>query len=239
MAQYVYGKNVVKQILHDNKKINLLYLTNDQRELEQEARGKGIRVEKVDRKQLDKISNQGNHQGVIAVIDDYKIFTIDEILSRIPSEKMGLLVMLDELEDPHNLGAVLRTADAVGVDGIIIKKNNAVGLTPTVAKVSAGAIETVPVAMVTNCTQTLKMLKEKGYWVVGTDMNNAQDYRQPKYDTPLVVVIGNEGKGISRLVKEECDFMVELPMVGEISSLNASVACGILLYEVFNKRFPL
>lgn len=239
MAQYVYGKNVIQQILQDNKKINVLYISGDQKQIEQETKRKGIRVEKVDKKYLDKLSNNGNHQGVIANIDDYKTYTIEEILDSIPSDKKGLLVLLDELEDPHNLGAVLRTADAVGVDGIIIKKNNAVGLTPTVAKVSVGAIETVKVAMVTNCTQTLKMLKQKGYWVVGTDMKNAQDYRKPQYDTPLVVVIGNEGKGITRLVKEECDYMVKLPMVGEISSLNASVACGILLYEVYNKRFPL
>lgn len=239
MAQYVYGKNVVQQILQDNKKINTLYISGDLKQIEVLAKQKGVRVEKVDKKTLDKLSNQGNHQGVIASIDDYKTYSIEEILATIPSDRKGLLILLDEIEDPHNLGAVLRTADAVGADGVIIKKNNAVGLTPTVAKVSVGAIETVKVAVVTNCTQTLKALKQNGYWVVGTDMKNAQDYRQPNYDTPLVVVIGNEGKGITRLVKEECDYMVKLPMVGEISSLNASVACGILLYEVYNKRFPL
>lgn len=239
MAQYVYGKNVVQQILKDNKKIDVMYLSENQKELEQAARKKGIRIEKVDRKQLDKLSKNGNHQGVVAKVEEYKTVTVEKILSDIPEGKLGFLVLLDELEDPHNLGAILRTADAVGVDGVIIKKNNAVGLTSTVAKVSVGAIDTVPVADVVNLTQTLKQLKEKGYWVVGTDMMNAQDYRQPKYDTPIVLVIGNEGKGISRLVKEECDFLVKLPMVGKISSLNASVACGILMYEVFNKRFPL
>lgn len=239
MAQYVYGKNVIQQILHDNKKIEVLYVSDNQRDIEQAAIKKGIRVEKTDRKHLDRLSKNGIHQGVVAKIEEYKTFSIDEILSRIPEGKLGFLVLLDELEDPHNLGAILRTSDAVGADGVIIKKNNAVGLTPTVAKVSVGAIDTVPVADVTNLTQTLKYLKEKGYWVVGTDMKNAQDYRQPKYDTPIVLVIGNEGKGISRLVKEECDFLVKLPMVGEISSLNASVACGILMYEVYNKRFPL
>ncbi|MEG0077865.1 23S rRNA (guanosine(2251)-2'-O)-methyltransferase RlmB [Anaerorhabdus sp.] len=239
MAQYIYGKNMVQQLLKDNKKIDVLYVLDNQKDIEQAGRKKGIRIERVDRKHLDKLAEGGNHQGVIAKVEEYKTVSIDQILSTIPEDKLGFLVMLDELEDPHNLGAILRTADAVGVDGIIIKKNNAVGLTSTVAKVSAGAIETVPVADVTNLTQTLKQLKDKGYWVVGTDMKNAQDYRQPKYDTPIVLVIGNEGKGISRLVKEECDFLVKLPMVGEISSLNASVACGILMYEVYNKRFPL
>ena len=151
----------------------------------------------------------------------------------------GLIVMLDELNDPHNLGAILRTCDCVGADGVIIKKNNAVGLNSTVAKVSVGAINTVKVASVTNLTKTIDYLKKQGYWVYGTGFEKAIDYREPDYDHNVVVVIGNEGKGITRLVKDNCDYIVKLPMVGKISSLNASCATAVLLYEVFNKRFPL
>ena len=150
----------------------------------------------------------------------------------------GMLIMLDELEDPHNLGAILRTADAVGADGVIFKKNNAVGLTPAAAKVSAGAIDTVKCACVTNLSRTCEDLKKKGWWIVGADMDG-QDYRALHYDVNTVLVIGNEGKGISRLLSKQCDYIVSLPMVGKITSLNASVSAGILMYEIFSKRHPL
>ena len=146
--------------------------------------------------------------------------------------------MLDELEDPHNLGAVLRTADAVNADGVIIKKTHSAGLTPTVAKVSAGAIDTVKVAAVTNLTNACKELKKQGYWIVGADMDGV-DYRTLNYDFHTVLVIGNEGKGISRLVRENCDHIVSLPMRGTISSLNASVSAGILMYGIDAKRNPI
>ena len=146
--------------------------------------------------------------------------------------------MLDSLEDPHNLGAILRTCDAIGADGVIIGKHRSVGLTSTVAKVSTGAIEHVKVAAVTNLRTALDELKEAGYWVIGTDAHEAIDYRDVRCDMPLVVVIGSEGKGISRLVLEACDYKVALPMVGHVTSLNASVAAGILLYQVYNARNP-
>ena len=146
--------------------------------------------------------------------------------------------MLDELSDPHNLGAILRTADAVGADGVIFKKTNAVGLTPTVAKVSVGAIDTVKCASVTNLSRTCEELKEQGWWIIGADMDGV-DYRSLDYDMNVVLIIGNEGKGMSRLLEKQCDYIVSLPMVGKISSLNASVSAGVLMYEIFNKRFPL
>lgn len=239
MAQYVYGKNVVKRLLEDKSKIYEIYLSIDDEYINKLAKKSNIKLIKMDKKKLDKLVNSTNHQGVIAKIDEYKTTDLNDILSSVPRNEKGLIIVLDEIEDPHNLGAILRSADCVGVHGVIIKKNNAVGLTPTVAKVSAGAINTVKVASVTNISTTLKQLKDEGYWVVGTDMENAQDYRALKYDTNIVLVIGNEGKGISPLVKKQCDFMVKLPMVGNITSLNASVASGILLYEIYNKRFPL
>lgn len=241
MAQYIYGKNVCMQRISDGKPVREIILLDGMkdRQLFEMAKKKHIPVEFADRKKLDTLSKGGKHQGVICVIDEYKTVTVDAILSRIPEGKLPLLVMLDQLEDPHNLGAILRTCDAVGADGVIIKKNNSVGLNATVAKVSTGAIETIPVAEVANLSQTLEDLKKKGYWVYGTDAANSVDYRRPAYDTPVVLVIGSEGKGISRLVKEHCDQMICLPMEGSVTSLNASVACGILLYAIFAKRFPL
>ena len=239
MAQYVYGKNVVKRLLEDKTKIYELYLSYNDDSIIKLAKSLNIKLIRQDRKQLDKLVGTDNHQGIIAKIDEYKTVEVSDILKKVPESEYGLIIVLDELEDPHNLGAILRSADAVGAHGVIIKKHNQVGLTPTVAQVSAGAINTVLVSSVTNISMTLKDLKDKGYWIVGTDMENAQDYRKLKYDMNIVVVIGNEGKGISPLVKKQCDFMVKLPMRGKISSLNASVATGILLYEIYNKRFPL
>ena len=147
--------------------------------------------------------------------------------------------MLDGLEDPHNLGAILRTCDALEVDGVIIGKNRSVGLTPTVAKVSTGAIDYVRVAQVTNLSRTLDDLKKQGFWVVGCDLDNSQDYRAIDYNMPLVIVIGSEGFGISRLVKKNCDMNVVLPMNGHVTSLNASVATAVILYQVYSSRHPL
>lgn len=238
MAQYLYGKNVVKQLLYDKSDIQKLYLAVKDSQIEQLASKNHIKIEKVDKAFLDKVCKTANHQGVAVLKNEYKEYTVEQIVNS-ASGHNGLIVMLDELNDPHNLGAILRTCDCVGVDGVIIKKNNAVGLNSTVAKVSVGAIDTVKVASVTNLTKTLDYLKEQGYWVYGTGFEKAIDYREPNYDHNVVLVIGNEGKGITRLVKENCDYIVKLPMVGKISSLNASCATAVLLYEVFNKRFPL
>ncbi len=237
----IYGKNTVLQLLKDGRKMSRVFLAENTKlpQLESEAKKRRIPVKICSRKELDQLTEGGIHQGIAVEVEDYKTRTIGEVLNMIPKGKLPLLVMLDGLEDPHNLGAILRTCDAVGADGIIIGKHRSVGLTATVAKVSTGAIDTIPVAQVTNLTQTLKMLKQKGYWVCGTEMKNAIDYRQGKYDTPLVLVIGSEGFGVSKLVKSECDYMVTLPMVGQVSSLNASVACGILLYEIYSKRNPI
>lgn len=154
-------------------------------------------------------------------------------------DEPAFIIILDGLEDPHNLGAILRTADAAGVDGIIIRKDRAVGLTSTVAKLSTGAIEHVPVACVSNLTVAINQLKEAGLWIAGTDANEAQDYRTLDAQLPLGLVIGSEGKGISRLVREACDFKVYLPMRGHVTSLNASVAAALLMYEIYNKRNPI
>lgn len=237
MGQYVYGKNVVKQLLQDEKKIYEIILLEGFRDKELEGNIKARKIPCVymNRKKMDQ-KLEGNHQGIAALIDEYKTYDIDTLINSIPENKIPLLVMLDGIEDPHNLGAILRTCDCVGADGVIIGKHRNVGLTPTVAKVSTGAIDTVKVSQVTNLSKTLQYLKTKGYWVAGTDMHNASNYTDANYDMPLVLVIGSEGSGISPLVRKNCDFCIKLPMVGKVTSLNASVACGILLYEIYSQR---
>ncbi len=238
MAQFVYGKNVVKELLNSDSEILEILLSNKDEMIERLSKAKGIRISYVDKKVLNDKAKTNKHQGVVALIKDFKTYSLKEILDDIPEEDLGLLILLDELEDPHNLGAILRNADAVGANGIIYKKSNSVSLSASVAKVSAGAINNIKCAAVTNLARTIEELKEKGYWVVGTDMGG-QDYRSLEYDFPVCLVIGNEGKGMSRLVKEKCDYIVGIPMKGTVSSLNASVSSGILLYEILNKRFPL
>ena len=240
MAQYVYGKNVVMQMLKNQSEIQTLYLVSGTKnpEIEKEAQKNGVKISFVPKVKMDAMAKNGKHQGVVAQIKEYKTYSMEEILAAIPSGKQPLLVMLDGLEDPHNLGAILRTCDCVGVDGVIIGKHRSVSLTPTVAKVSTGAIDTVKVAQVTNLTQTLKDLKQLGYWVVGADGYQATDYRKVDYNMPVVLVIGSEGFGISRLVQKECDYCVSIPMVGEVSSLNASIGTAVLLYQIYSQRFP-
>lgn len=242
MTQYVYGKNVVKQLLSDHKKIYELLLLegSKEKELVELAKQQQVPIKMVGRKRLDQVCEGMNHQGIAACIDEYKVYELEELLQEIPEGKQPLLVMLDGLEDPHNLGAILRTCDCIGADGVIIGKNRSVKLTPTVAKVSTGAIDTVKVAMVTNLSQSIKTLKKQGYWVAGADMDQTSiDYRLASYDVPLVLVIGSEGFGISSLVKKNCDYFIHLPMCGTVTSLNASVATAVLLYQIYNQRNPL
>ena len=240
MSQYVYGKNVVSSMLKDKREILTLFLLEGRKDSETVnlAKAQNIKIRYVSKAELDRLV-QGNHQGYIAEVREYKTYSIEEIVSAIPKGKQPLIVALDSLQDPHNLGAILRTMSCVGGDGVIIEKNRSVSLNGTVAKVSVGAIEKIKVAQVTNLAQTLRKLKELGFWVIGTDVNQAQDYRRVRYDMPVVLVIGSEGTGMRRLISDTCDLKIKLPMEGDIGSLNASVACGILLYQIYSQRFPL
>lgn len=241
MTQFVYGKNVVKTLLSQDTRIHEIIIADtmkDERFISM-IRQADIPLKTMGRKKMDALLKCDNHQGVAAKIDDYKTYELDELLASIPKHKTPLLVMLDGLEDPHNLGAILRTCDCVGADGVIIGKHRNVKLTPTVAKVSTGAIHTVKVSMVTNLSAAIKQLKKNGFWVVGADFENSVDYRKGTYDVPLVLVIGSEGFGISPLVHKNCDYCVRLPMEGTVSSLNASVATAVLLYQIHSSRNPL
>ena len=203
------------------------------------AKERNVLVQFVPKQKIDQISKE-NHQGVIAQVAAYQYAEIEDLFNRAAEKgEDPFFLILDELEDPHNLGSILRTADAAGVHGIIIPKRRAVGLTATVAKLSTGAIEYVPVARVTNIARTIDELKERGVWVFGTDVEKSQDYRRMDTTLPLAIVIGSEGKGIGRLIREKCDFLIHLPMSGHVTSLNASVAAALLMYEVHRKRSPL
>ena len=222
MSNYVYGKNSFFEAL-DNGRIIKAYVLSDDL-----IKHKGIPYEVVDRKTLNRMSKDHNHQGYIGEVKEFVMSSVEEMIK----DKDGLIVILDGLQDVHNLGAIIRTCECAGVDGVIYKSHNAVKVNDTVAKVASGALEYMKVAEVGNLVNTIKMLKKKGYWVVGSDGSATQMYTDLKYDMNTVLVIGSEGKGMSRLVKEECDYIVKLPMEGHVTSLNASVAAGILIYNI-------
>lgn len=243
--EYIVGKNPVLEILRSGRSVNKIWvaegsLKGPMNQIIGMAKEAKIQVQFVPKKKLDQVAEGESHQGVIAFAAAYDYVEVEDILKK--AEEKGepaFLLILDEIEDPHNLGSILRTADVVGAHGVIIPKRRAVGLTSTVAKSSAGAMEYVPVARVTNIVRTMEELKEKGVWMAGTDASGEQDFRQAKYDMPIGLIIGSEGKGMSRLVKETCDFTVRLPMVGHVTSLNASVAGALLMFEVFRQRHPV
>lgn len=236
------GRNAVTEALKSGRGINKLWIASGDREgsvaeIATLAKERGIVVQYVERAKIEALAGGHRHQGVLAYVAPVPYAELDDILKA--AEEKGeapFLVLLDELEDPHNLGALLRTADATGVHGILIPKRRSVSLNATVAKTSAGAVEYVPVARIGNIAQTLKKLKEKGFWVAGADMDGEKAYYEADLTGPLVLVVGSEGRGMSRLTKEACDFIVSMPMVGRINSLNASVAGSILMYESMRQR---
>lgn len=242
--EWLIGKNPITEAFRSGRAINKLFIgdyvkTNTIDEIQTLAKKQGTLIKRVPKQKLDQLAS-GKHQGLVAAVAAYDYASIDDLFAKAEEkEELPFFILLDGIEDPHNLGSILRTADAAGVHGVIIPKNRAVGLTSVVAKTSAGAIEYVPVVRVTNMAQTIDELKARNVWVVGTDMDADKDYRELEGDLALALVIGNEGKGISRLVRDKCDWTVNLTMKGQVSSLNASVACGILMYEVFRKRNPL
>jgi 23S rRNA (guanosine2251-2'-O)-methyltransferase len=242
--EYIIGRNPVIEALRSKRQIHKIWIAEHSTKGQAQkiitlAKDKGVSVQFVPKKKLDQMFT-GNHQGVAAQVASYHYSDLEELFQRAHNRNEApFFLLLDEIEDPHNLGSIMRSADAVGAHGIIIPKRRAVGLTQAVAKASTGAIEYIPVVRVTNLARTIDELKERGLWVVGTDAKGAEDYRTLDGTMPLALVIGSEGKGIGRLIKEKCDFLVKIPMVGQVTSLNASVAAGLLMYEVYRKRHPL
>lgn len=236
------GRNPVLEALRAGREIDKIMILKGEREgsivrIAALAKEKGIVVQEVEKQKLNALSVTHAHQGVIAFCAAANYKTVEELLA-IAEEKgePPFLLLLDEINDPHNLGSLLRTANCAGVHGVIIPKRRAVGLTATVAKASAGAVEYVPVAKVTNLSQTIDRLKEAGVWIAGADMDGEATFTKANLDGAICLVIGNEGDGIGALVKKKCDFLVKIPMKGEINSLNASVAGSLLMYEVVRQR---
>lgn len=237
----IEGRNPIIEALKNNRPIEKIMVNKASKEgsikkILAMAKENKVIIQEVDRHKLDEMSESHAHQGVIAITSDYRYYDLDEILE-IPRQngEDPFFIILDGITDPHNLGSIIRTADAVGAHAVIIPKRRSVQITPIVAKASAGAVEYLPVCKVTNIVNTIKTLKENGLWIAAVDMDG-QTFYQQNLGGPLGLVVGSEGEGISRLVKQNCDFTVSMPMSGNVTSLNASVAGGILLYEVYRQR---
>ena len=237
----IEGRNPIIEALKNNRPIEKIMVNKASKEgsikkILAMAKENKVIIQEVDRHKLDEMSESHAHQGVIAITSDYRYYDLDEILE-IPRQngEDPFFIILDGITDPHNLGSIIRTADAVGAHAVIIPKSRSVQITPIVAKASAGAVEYLPVCKVTNIVNTIKTLKENGLWIAAVDMDG-QTFYQQNLGGPLGLVVGSEGEGISRLVKQNCDFTVSMPMSGNVTSLNASVAGGILLYEVYRQR---
>lgn len=241
MSEQIEGRNAVMEAFRSGQVIDKLFILDGcqdgpVRSIAREARKKDTIINYVPKERLDQLSQTGSHQGVIAQIAAYEYSTVEDILEKAREKgEPPFIFLLDNIEDPHNLGSIIRTANLAGAHGVIIPKRRAVGLTATVAKTSAGALNYTPVAKVTNLGKTIDELKEAGIWFVCADMDGDRMY-DLNLKGPIGMVIGNEGEGVSRLIREKCDFTAAIPMKGDIDSLNASVAAGILAYEIVRQR---
>ncbi|UZW14010.1 23S rRNA (guanosine(2251)-2'-O)-methyltransferase RlmB [Clostridium pasteurianum] len=238
----VEGRNAVIEALKSDRTVEQILIAKGDNEgsinvIYALAKEKHIVVKEVDRKKLDQMSDTGVHQGVIAIVTPYKYFEIDDIINYAESKgEKPFIIILDEIEDPHNLGSIIRSAEICGAHGIIIPKRRNVGITPIVYKAAAGAVEYMKVVKVTNINSTIDILKKKGIWIYGADMEGKSYCYENNFLGATALVIGSEGKGISKLTKEKCDVLVKIPMIGKITSLNASVAAGIIMYEVLRQK---
>ena len=237
----IFGRNPVIEAIKSGKEIEKIYVSKTAggniSKIINFAKEAGIVVSTTDNDTLSELAGSRNHQGIVALSAVYQYFEVEDLLEYAEQKKeKPFLLILDEITDPHNLGAIIRSAEAFGVHGIIIPKRRAVGVNATVVKTSAGAVEHMKIAKVSNINNTIRNLKERGLWIVGTDVNGGKSFEEIDYDFPVALVIGNEGKGVSKLVLQNCDFVVKIPMKGKINSLNASVAASLLIYQVVSKR---
>ena len=238
----VEGRNAVLELLESGRDINKILVANGEKhgsihKILGIAKERKIIVTEMERNKLNQIAQTPNNQGVIAIVPPYDYCKVEDILEEAKRKnEMPFILILDGIEDPHNLGSIIRTAETAGVHGIIIPKRRAASVNSTVSKVSAGAVEYMKIARVNNINETIRYLKEQDVWICGTDMDTNTIYTKQDYKMPIAIVIGSEGFGMSRLVKENCDFLVKIPMKGKITSLNASVSAGIIMYEVVKNR---
>ena len=230
---YVYGRNVARELLKKNQKVLKIILQKgfEDKEIISLIEKNHLKVEMKSKREIDHLVN-GVHQGIILSIPEYSYQKLDDVLKKDPN----FLVLLDHLEDPHNLGAIIRTCEAAGVDGIIMPKDRQVPVNATVMKTSVGTLDNVNMVMVSNLSQTIERLKDCGFWIVGTALEDSVDYRTIDYSGKIALVIGNEAKGISHVVRNSCDYIAKIPMYGKTNSLNASVAAGIMIYEIIRNR---
>ena len=238
----VEGRNSVLELLESEKDIKKIYVTRGEKQgsinkIIGRAKGKGIVLVEVDKTKLDEMSQTGNHQGVIAIVPPFEYCEVEDILDEAKNKnEQPFILILDGIEDPHNLGAIIRTAETAGVHGVIIPKRRAASVNSTVNKVSAGAVEHMKIARVNNINDTIQYLKDNGLWIIGTDGKAENYYYEQDLTGPIALVIGSEGYGMNRLVSENCDILVKIPMMGKITSLNASVSAGIVTYEIVKQR---
>lgn len=235
---YYYGKNTIKGLIDSKTSLEVVYLNHkfNDKEILNLLKRNNIYYEFVDKEYLDKLSDNSNHQGIVVKTFKYEYKDLKSIVEKNKNNENALILILDGLEDPQNFGSIIRTSEALLVSGIIIPKNRSVKVTPSVARVSTGAINLVDIALVTNINQSIKYLKENNYWIVGADMNTDLLYDQVDYKMKIGLVIGSEGKGISAQTKKECDFLVKIPMYGKISSLNAAISSAIIMYAINSNR---
>ena len=242
ISDQVEGRNSVLELLESDNDINKLYVQSGEKhgaiiKIIAKAKEKKVVISEIDKNKLDQMSETHNHQGVIAIVPPYNYSSVEEILELAKSKnEKPFVIICDGIEDPHNLGSIIRTAECVGAHGVIIPKRRSAAVNATVNKTSAGAVAYVKVARVTNLNDTIKELQDNGVWIYGTDMDGTDNYNEVKYDSGVGIVVGSEGFGMSRLVKENCDFLIRIPMAGKINSLNASVSASIVMYEVMNQR---
>ncbi len=238
----IEGRNAVLEYLESGKDINKILITKGEKygsinKIIAIAKERKIIISELERSKLNQIAQTENNQGVIAIVPPYDYCEVEDILEVAKARKEApFILILDGIEDPHNLGSIIRTAETAGVNGIIIPKRRACGVNSTVSKVSAGAVQHMKIARVNNINETIKFLKQNDIWVCGTDGQAKTYYYQQDFKMPIAIIIGSEGYGMSRLVKENCDFLVKIPMKGKITSLNASVSAGIVMYEVTKQR---
>ena len=238
----IEGRNAVIALLESGKDINKIYISSGEKhgsinKIIAMAKERKVLIKEVNKSKINEMAKEENNQGVIAIVPPFEYSDVDDILEYAKSKSEDpFIIILDGIEDPHNLGAIIRTAETAGCHGIIILKRRAAGVNSTVAKVSAGAVEHMKIARVNNLTETIKYLKEQGIWIYGTDIEAKEYYYSPDLTGPIAIIIGSEGFGMSRLVKENCDILLKIPMKGKITSLNASVSSGIVIYEVVRQR---
>ena len=242
ISDQIEGRNSVLELLESERDINKILIAKGERhgsinKIITIAKQRKIVIAEVERQKLNAISETNNHQGVIAIVPPFNYVEVEDILNEAKTKNEDpFIIILDGIEDPHNLGSIIRTAETAGVHGVIIPKRRAASVNATVSKSSAGAVEHVKIARVNNTNETIKYLKEEGLWICGTDGDAKDYYYNQNLKGPMAIVIGSEGFGMSRLVKENCDFLVKIPMKGKITSLNASVSAGIVIYEAVKQR---